>query len=655
MSNADFAADSTDSFSTFDSHEGGGGCGGGSGDGGSGSGEGGGEGVKKKRRRRGRRRGRGGQGASGESSGAPGEAGTGTGTGGERAEGGEAHEGGSERGGERGAERGGGERGGNGRGGRGRGRRGRGRGDRPAGGDYEGGENGGREETHDISLSSMVELDHDPERDEGEPVVPEHKPLSPEIFDTEMTFEQLGLSEPIQRAIRQMGFRHPTRIQAKLVPVALTGKDVLGQAKTGTGKTAAFGLPLLNLCKPGVPFQGLILGPTRELAVQIHNDLANFGRYTGLKAVAVYGGKPIRQQAQRLAMNPEIIVGTPGRVLDMVERGHLKLSSIRFAVLDEVDRMFDIGFRDDIRRILRMCPTDRQTMFVSATISGEIEELARKHMREPEKIVTSSGSLTVSMVEQHYLSVQPWDKKRLLAHLLTHEEPALTVVFCRLKRTCDELVQYLARKDIEAHAIHGDLPQSKRNAVMAQLKSGKLEVLVASDLASRGIDVEGVTHVINYDLPEDPDIYVHRIGRTARAGRRGVAWSLVTPEQGPLLTQIEELINAEIPKLDYPDFQPGPVPEGYRQQMEQDAQLREMRTQKFNRYAAPAPPPAAVVQAVDPQKLAEKFPGGIVPTQLPPKRMFGKVRTSRTAKLDAQQAAPQPAPGTPPAPPTPQA
>ncbi|QYK46886.1 MAG: DEAD/DEAH box helicase [Phycisphaeraceae bacterium] len=501
-------------------------------------------------------------------------------------------------------------------------------------------------------MVEIVKLDHDPDLDVPDPVAPEHKPLSPEIFDTEMTFEQLGLTEPIQRAIKAMGFRHPTRIQAQLVPVALTGKDVLGQAKTGTGKTAAFGLPLLNMCTPGEPFQALILGPTRELAVQIHNDLANFGRYTGLSAVTVYGGKPIRQQAARLAKNPEIIVGTPGRVIDMVERGHLRLHNVKFAVLDEVDRMFDIGFRDDIRKILKMCPTDRQTMFVSATISNEIEDLARRHMRDPEKIVTSSGSLTVSLVQQHYLTVQPWDKKRLLAHLLTHEEPALTVVFCRLKRTCDELVQYLARKDIEAHAIHGDLPQSKRNAVMAQLKSGKLEVLIASDLASRGIDVDGVTHVINYDLPEDPDIYVHRIGRTARAGKQGVAWSLVTPEQGELLTQIEHLINTEIPKLDYPDFQPGPVPDGYRQQREQDAQLKQMRSQKFNRYATPAPPPAGAAataaQPVDQEKLAAKFPGGIIPTQLPTKRMFGKVRTSRTAKLDAAPPPPPPG-GTPPA------
>ena len=637
------------SFSDFDSSnsfEGGdsGSSGGGSASSGSDSPSGGGEGGprKKRRRRRGKGRGRSGPAAEG------GQAPSNPAPDGNRSES-------RERAGNADGGGGGGRGSGGGNGGGGRGRRGRGRG---RGGDSFDDDRPITASNEDITLGAMVagdteelQHDHDPDLDEPDPVAPEHKPLSPEIFDTEMTFEQLGLVEPIQKAIRQLGFRHPTRIQAQLVPVALKGKDVLGQAKTGTGKTAAFGLPLLNMCKPGEPFQALILGPTRELAVQIHNDLANFGRYTGLSAVTVYGGKPIRQQAARLAKNPEIIVGTPGRVIDMVERGHLRLHNVKFAVLDEVDRMFDIGFRDDIRKILKMCPTDRQTMFVSATISKEIEELARKHMREPEKIVTSSGSLTVSLVQQHYLSVMPWDKKRLLAHLLTHEEPALTVVFCRLKRSCDDLVQYLARKNIEAHAIHGDLPQSKRNAVMAQLKSGKLEVLIASDLASRGIDVDGITHVINYDLPEDPDIYVHRIGRTARAGKQGVAWSLVTPDQGELLTQIEHLINTEIPKLDYPDFQPGPVPDGYRQQREQDEQLRQIRSQKFNRYATPAPPPAATSasQPADQEKLAAKFPGGIIPTQLPTKRMHGKVRTTRSAKLDA----PPPAapPGAPPPPP----
>jgi ATP-dependent RNA helicase DeaD len=291
-----------------------------------------------------------------------------------------------------------------------------------------------------------------------------------------------------------------------------------------------------------------------------------------------------------------------------------------------------------------MCPKhpQRQTIFVSATISADIEKLARSYMTDPEKIVATAGSLTVSLVKQYHLPVQPWDKRRLLKHLLTHEEPALTVVFCRLKRVCDELSRYLQEKGIDAHAIHADLPQGKRNQIMERLRSGKLEVLIASDLASRGIDVEGITHVINYDLPEDVELYVHRIGRTARAGRGGIAWSFVTPEQGHLLTAIEQLINAEVPKLDYPDFEPGPVPEGVRREQEQRQRNAENKTNRYAQStqlpAGPAvqPPnegngagqparPQAAPAAIDPTK----FPGGIVPTKLPPKRLQGKIRSNR--------------------------
>ena len=373
---------------------------------------------------------------------------------------------------------------------------------------------------------------------------------SEESFRLDLGFKDLGLKKEILDTVAALGFDHPTKIQAELVPLALTGRDILGQAKTGTGKTAAFALPLLNMVTPGERFSAIVVAPTRELAVQIKQDFDQLGSGTGLTAVTIYGGQSIRTQADRLAKGPEIIVGTPGRILDMVERGYLNLSHVRFAVLDEVDRMFDIGFRDDIKRILKQCPDKRQTIFVSATMTDEIESLARRFMSDPEKLVVSSGSLTVELVKQGYVTVEPWDKKRMLAHLLTHEEPALTIVFCRMKRTVDDVVRYLSRKNIEAHAIHGDMSQGKRNSVMSQFRSGQLAVLVASDLASRGIDVEGITHVVNYDLPEDPDIYVHRIGRTARAGRDGHAWSLVTPKQGSLLTDIELLVNTEIPKME---------------------------------------------------------------------------------------------------------
>lgn len=469
--------------------------------------------------------------------------------------------------------------------------------------------------------------ERDPTQEIPEPRVAEDRHWDASVFDTEKTFADLGLAEDLVRGCEAAGFKHPTKIQAALVPLALTRRDVLGQAKTGTGKTAAFALPLLHMAEPGVRFQTIILAPTRELAIQIQQDFAELGRYSKVRCVAIYGGQSISTQARKLEEGPEIIVGTPGRVLDMIDRRLLSLDRVRFAVLDEVDRMFDIGFRDDIRQILRKCPTERQTIFVSATISGEIEELARKHMRDPEKLIVSAGALTVDMVQQRYLTVQPWDKRRLLAHLLTREEPALTLVFCRMKRTVDSVAEYLNRKEIEAHAIHGDMNQSQRNRVMDRLRHGKLEVLVASDLASRGIDVEGITHVVNYDLPEDPDIYVHRIGRTARAGRNGVAWSLVTPAQGGLLTEIELLINAEIPKLDYPDFEHRERPADWKDEAPNPQHVVQIEgvpePSSRSRFEADVKPETTKLSE---EELKAKFPGGVVPSKLPPRQMRGRVK-----------------------------
>ncbi len=455
----------------------------------------------------------------------------------------------------------------------------------------------------------------------------------PDLFDQEIGWEQMGLKGPALEGLKAAGFKKPTFIQSMLIPRALTGRDVLGQAKTGTGKTAAFGLPLIQMVTPGDPFQALILAPTRELATQIGDEIRSLGKFTDLAVVPVYGGQSIRIQADKLSKKPEIIVGTPGRIMDMVERRYLSLKQVKFAVLDEVDRMLDIGFRDDIRRILGMCPKERQTMVVSATISPEIEDLARRYMNDPEKIVTAKDSLTVRMVKQYYLPANPWDKRRLLIHLLTHEEPALTVVFCRLKRTVDQVTEKLVDKGIEAYAMHGDMRQAKRESVLSKIKRGGLGVLVASDLASRGLDIEGITHVINYDLPDDPEVYVHRIGRTARAGREGVAWTFVTPEQGKLLTEIENLTNAEIPRLEYPDFEPSERPKNWRDEPtggRPPVEVRGVNKTARNRLEAAAPPPAS---KIDEKKLAAKFPGGIVPTKLPGKRMGGKVRTARSNKL----------------------
>ncbi|MFM7797395.1 MAG: DEAD/DEAH box helicase [Planctomycetota bacterium] len=447
--------------------------------------------------------------------------------------------------------------------------------------------------------------------------------VSSETFDTSKTFADLGLPESVLKGVQAAGFVHPTKIQAALIPVAMTGKDVLGQAKTGTGKTAAFSLPALGRLNRDDQFAALVLVPTRELAIQVCREVKELGGHTGLEAIPVYGGKPIQTQAKALSKNPAIIVGTPGRVMDMHARGMLPYDRVKLAILDEVDRMLDIGFRDDIRRILGAMKQHPQTIFVSATISPDIEKLARSYMRNPEKIVTTEKSLTVAAVDQSWLSVEPWDKKRLIEHLLKHEEAALTLVFCRMKKTVDQVADYLSKHGIDAHAMHGDMFQTKRDKVMDKLRGGTLKVLVASDLASRGLDVDDISHVINYDVPEDPEVYIHRIGRTARAGRGGVAWTFVQPDQGDLLSSIEMLANIEIPQKTYPDFTPGPVPADVASYRQAEQRRREELASARNRLAATTSIPAP--KAVDPNA----FPGGIVPSALPLKRLGGVVRTRR--------------------------
>ncbi|MFM9957865.1 MAG: DEAD/DEAH box helicase [Phycisphaerales bacterium] len=480
-------------------------------------------------------------------------------------------------------------------------------------------------------------------RERREPQIPTKE--WEEIFEGK-TFESLGLRNSVLKGVEAAGFKSPTKIQAELIPLVIAGKDVIGQSRTGTGKTAAFGLPLFNNAIRELPFQSLILAPTRELAIQIAAELTELGKFTPIRVSAVYGGQAVHSQARKLEKGPEIIVATPGRLMDMVERGHIHLHNVKFAILDEVDRMLDIGFRDDIKKILGGIKGEHQTVFVSATISEEIERLARTYMKTPEKLVTTGGSLTVSLVQQHYISVQPWDKRKMLLHCLTHEDPDLTLVFCRMKRTVDDVVKFLCNHGIDAHGMHGDLQQGRRNTVMARLREGTLGVLVASDLAARGLDVDGISHVINYDLPEDPEVYIHRIGRTARAGRGGVAWSLVTPEQGPLLTAIEKLANTHVPEKSYPDFKLG-APPAEVQARRQAEDMRRQSMQGNSRFnaptlpaaAAPAPAPAAsgvgtaakaAPVAVSVQADASRFPGGIVPAMLPPKRLMGRVRTSRS-------------------------
>jgi len=444
-----------------------------------------------------------------------------------------------------------------------------------------------------------------------------------DIFDTTTSFADLGLSDALLKGIEDQGFEHPTIIQSKLVPLAISGKDVLGQSKTGTGKTAAFGLPALHVLDGSTPFACLCLVPTRELAIQVTREMRELGSHTKLKVLAVYGGQPISTQAERLKKKPHIIVGTPGRVMDMHQRGLLPYDKIQLAMLDEVDRMLDIGFREDIRKILGGIKQTHQTIFVSATISDEIMRLAKKYMNDPVDLsLREAKSLTVAQVDQECISVQDWDKQRMLHHVIKVEQPDLVLVFCRMKVTVDRVVKFLQRKDIDALVLHANLNQSQRNKAMDRLRKREVRVVVASDLAARGIDVDDITHVINYDVPEDPEVYVHRIGRTARKGRSGKAIMFVTPEQSELLMSIERLTNVEIPTRVFDDFKLGPEPDRIQQDRRRLEKEREAMRKANSR----------TIDELPADKLGEdasKFPGGLVPKELPKKRMGGRLRTRR--------------------------
>ena len=450
-----------------------------------------------------------------------------------------------------------------------------------------------------------------------------------EIFDESTTFAQLGLGADVLKGVAEAGFVHPTDIQARLIPPVLAGKDVIGQAKTGTGKTAAFALPILQMLDLAVPMQVLILVPTRELAAQVTAEIEDLGKHTAARCACIVGGESMRAQVRAVQQGAHFMVGTPGRVMDLQGRGEIHFRNLRWVVLDEVDRMLDIGFREDIRQILKSVSQKHQTIFCSATISEDIERLGRTYMQgEVVKIHAESGSLTVSLVDQKYLPVQPWDKRTLLLHLLRHEKPNTTVVFCRTKMTVHRVTAYLREHAINVREIHGDLAQQKRNKVMESFREGDLDVLVASDLAARGLDVEHISHVINYDLPDDPEVYIHRIGRTARAGRRGTAWTFVMPDQGQLLTEIEKLCGTEIQKLDYPNFKPGPVPEDAARDF---ARAHRPAADPMEKLAARAEPTATtqLMTELTPEEIARRFPGGAIPQTAPPANLGRHFRSRR--------------------------
>jgi ATP-dependent RNA helicase DeaD len=361
-------------------------------------------------------------------------------------------------------------------------------------------------------------------------------------------FHALSLSPALMAAVDRAGYREPTPIQAAFIPVALTGRDVIGQAQTGTGKTAAFLLPFLNQWKdknePGP--QCLILAPTRELVVQVGEEARKLSPSKHCHILPIYGGQRFRQQLMGLKKGVHIAVGTPGRVLDHLSRGTLTLNRVRYVVLDEADRMLDIGFRPDIERILRHCPKERQTLLLSATLPPPVLRLAQRYMVEPENINLSPEKITVENIRQTYITVDPHKKFDLLLKVLDREKPRQCIIFCERKRWADDLYQELRHAHKKVATMHGDLPQPKRERIMQDFRDAKVTYLVATDVVGRGIDVTNISHIINYDLPHDPENYVHRIGRTGRMGANGVAIAFVTPDQGDQLTAIEAFINKQL-------------------------------------------------------------------------------------------------------------
>jgi ATP-dependent RNA helicase DeaD len=372
----------------------------------------------------------------------------------------------------------------------------------------------------------------------------------------ESYFGELAVSKEIARALAEMGFEEPTPIQAQIIPLIMDNQDVIGQAQTGTGKTAAFGIPLLERVNPRLPaVQGIILTPTRELAIQVAGEITRIGRFKKIKVLPVYGGQPIDRQIRALRMGVHLVIGTPGRVLDHLERRTLNLSKVQMVVLDEADEMLDMGFIEDIEAILEKVPAIRQTMLFSATMPPPIQKLTEKYLKKPTFVNVNKETLTVPLIQQYYYEIAQGTKVDALCRILDYENYDSVIIFCRTKRGVDELVANLQTRGYFAEALHGDLTQVQRDKTMNAFRKGDIELLVATDVAARGLDIERVSHVINYDIPQDPEAYVHRIGRTGRAGKEGKALNIIIPQEYRHLRMIEKLIKTKITKIPVPTVQ----------------------------------------------------------------------------------------------------
>jgi ATP-dependent RNA helicase DeaD len=366
-------------------------------------------------------------------------------------------------------------------------------------------------------------------------------------------FTDLNLRPELMQAVTALGFTEPTPIQAALIPVMLTGADVIGQAQTGTGKTAAFALPILNNLEPGERHvQALVLCPTRELALQVAGAITDFGKVQDVRVLAVYGGQPYGPQISRLNRGVDVVVGTPGRLIDLLERNALNISQVRTVVLDEADEMLSMGFVEDIETILAETPEDRQTALFSATLPAPIRRLASRYMNSPQSILIQRSQVTLESIEQRYYLVNQGDKMAALTRLFEIEPPTSALIFVRTRVGTGELATELARRGFPAESLNGDLSQEARERTLNRFRKNQVKVLVATDVAARGLDIDDISHVFNYDLPDDPEIYIHRIGRTGRAGKTGVAISMVTPREKRLLRQIESLIRQPLTKSTLP-------------------------------------------------------------------------------------------------------
>src|ERR1700754_1679474 len=361
------------------------------------------------------------------------------------------------------------------------------------------------------------------------------------------TFADLRLSDAVLSALRDVGYESPSPIQEQAIPVLLDGRDVIGQAQTGTGKTAAFGLPMIQSVDPEDPdVQALVLTPTRELCIQVTQALRTYGSHKGITPVAVFGGAPIRDQQAYLKGGAPIVVGTVGRVLDLISRHSLVLHSCRNVVLDEADEMLDLGFLEDVEKILSYRPNGRQTALFSATMPGPIRALAERHLYDPVMIKVKAATLTIDTVEQFFLQTKPQEKVDSLVRVLEAERPKQAIVFVRTKVRCEQLFRTLRDKGMNVKALHGDMTQGGRDGVMISFKGGRVPILVATDVAARGLDIAAVTHIVNFDVPTSPDVYVHRIGRTGRVGRSGRAITFVEPRQRRELEAIERHASTQV-------------------------------------------------------------------------------------------------------------